>query len=530
MTTGTDDGTADELESRLGRLERENERLRRLVRMVVLGGALGIPGVLLLTAFGSAGSDAQDGVRSFDHVEVRHLTLVDERGLPRLELTTDPPDPPIFGRRFKRNAAPNAGIIFYDANKMEQGGLVTPDHGGIYMGVDAKTGQRGSIGVDAAGDAAGIRFHTAGSAGRRSVSLGISGAGGPGLLLAEDGDTLAHLPDRSSGTDGDEGAGDDGDGAGDDGDRAAENGNEDTADGGESDGAADPAEPRPVWSEAPGPPMAMAAYSPSGELIATAGHDGTVYLWDAADGTERDRLEGHDGEVYDVAFLDGGDRLVSCAHDGRVVLWDVSEGRAVREWEVPLWATDVAVTPDGRLVYGSVGAGEVWIASPDGGTPRTLATDHRLVSAVSASEDGELLASGSARIEVRPRGSPGEKVTMTGHRHLVLSMAFTGDGRLVSGSMGGTIRVWDAGSGEQLDVLEPELPMPMIDVSPDGRRVAAGGSGHHVLLWELDDEGSDGRPVGEHELNVTGVAFSPDGSRLVSTGIDGAVSVWDLPR
>lgn len=517
MTDRTENGTPAELETRVGKLERENDRLRWLFRLVLLGVALGVPGVLLLTGFGSSDPDAPGSTVSFDSVEVRHLTLVDERGLPRLELGTDQPDPPIFGRRFKRNAAPSAGIIFYDANKMEQGGIITPDRGGIYMGVDAKTGQRGSLFVNAAGDRAGMNFYTSTSEGRRASSFGIFGRRGPSLTLTEEGDTLAHLPDGSRA-----GKARDRSGGGDD----AEDG-----DGTGSDAdAPDPGAREPVWSASPGPPMAMAAYSPSGERVATAGHDGTVYLWDAEDGTERGRLEGHDGEVYDVAFLAGGEQLVSTSHDGRVILWDVSEQRPVREWDVPLWATDVAVTPDGRLMYGSVGGSDVWIVPRDGGSPRKLGSDHRVVSAVAATETTDRLASASGNIEVWSRGSPGDKVTMSGHRHLVLSMDFTGDGRLVSGSLGGTIRVWDVESGEQLEMIEPDLPMPMIDVSPDGERVAAGGSGHHVVLWRLGEEGPDRKVVGEHELNVTGVAFSPDGRRLVSTGIDGAVHVWNVSK
>ena len=44
------------------------------------------------------------------------------------------------------------------------------------------------------------------------------------------------------------------------------------------------------------------AFSPDGQLVASASHDGTVRLWDAATGSCRSTLEGHSDSVRDIAF------------------------------------------------------------------------------------------------------------------------------------------------------------------------------------------------------------------------------------
>jgi WD40 repeat protein len=76
---------------------------------------------------------------------------------------------------------------------------------------------------------------------------------------------------------------------------------------------------------------------------------------------------------------------------------------------------------------------------------------------------------------------------LRGHEQRVNSVSSSVDGsHIVSGSCDGTVRVWDAASGEAV-----------------------------------------GEPLRGHEGCVRFVTFSADGSRIVSAGVDNAVLVWD---
>jgi WD40 repeat protein len=108
------------------------------------------------------------------------------------------------------------------------------------------------------------------------------------------------------------------------------------------------------------------AFSPDGEVIASGAggfdemHDASVKLWRVTDGELLRTLDGHDNWVFDLAFSPDGEMLISQGRDGyppnthvTIKLWDVSTGDLLRYYDQNVTGYAVDFSPNGRLfAYG----------------------------------------------------------------------------------------------------------------------------------------------------------------------------------
>ncbi|KIN98191.1 hypothetical protein M404DRAFT_1005561 [Pisolithus tinctorius Marx 270] len=142
--------------------------------------------------------------------------------------------------------------------------------------------------------------------------------------------------------------------------------------------------------------------------------------------------------------------------------------------------------------------------------------------------------SGLAKVD---KGQPKEwaaaKQALQGHTSLVNSVAFSPDGKtIVSGSDDKIVRIWNAGTGEQMGgPLQGHMSwVQSVAFSPDGGRVASGSDDKTVRVWDVEKGMQIGGPLQGHTDWVQSVAFSPDSKRVVSGSYDNTVRVWDVER
>ena len=140
--------------------------------------------------------------------------------------------------------------------------------------------------------------------------------------------------------------------------------------------------------------------------------------------------------------------------------------------------------------------------------------------------------------DARGEESPHLVIDAGGHTAAVNKVCFLDDERLASVSNDKTLRIWSISAGETIAVLRPPIGpgsagmLYAIDVSPDGRWLAAGGfeyagEDHGVYLIDLVDQTISGILRG-HTNVIIDVAFSPDGRWLASSSADKTARLWDV--
>lgn len=100
------------------------------------------------------------------------------------------------------------------------------------------------------------------------------------------------------------------------------------------------------------------AVSSDGQLLATAGGDHLVKIWDIATQAEKARLEGHVAQVLTVSFDSTGTQLLSGGADQQLKVWDVKTRERIMTLGTHSAAINAAAwTPNGPAVVAVTDAG-----------------------------------------------------------------------------------------------------------------------------------------------------------------------------
>jgi WD40 repeat protein len=333
-------------------------------------------------------------------------------------------------------------------------------------------------------------------------------------------------------------------------------------------------------------PIKEVEFSADGRLVALAGDDETVHVWQVGEVTERQDVATLSGMA--VSFGDG--RLMATSGGRSPVLWDMAaparpvrlgqlssgaagavqlgrgpralvDGAPASLWdvsqprrprllgEVPSGGRDTALSPDGRLLATAnrPGRSELWDVG-DATRPRLVGSIPVLSDLVVFSPDSSMLAV-TSRVDKRdevaqlwdvrnPRKPRFLTKLRTASNTPAFDVDFAFDGkRAVTANFDGTASVWDIGRPSapvETTVLRGHTGAAYTaDFSPDGRRVVTGSEDGTAIIWNVAPAATVPplAQIGGFEDVPEVIVFSPDSRRLlVVNGYLDPAAVWNVSR
>lgn len=243
---------------------------------------------------------------------------------------------------------------------------------------------------------------------------------------------------------------------------------------------------------------------------------------------ERNRLEGHSGTVWQVAFSPDEQKLASVSADGNIRLWalDGTELSILDCNGNPL--LDLAFAPSGAQIVAVDADGSAHLWNSDGTFIKNWSAHKQPTRAVAFSPDGTYIATASEDATIKIWNLEGELITtLNGSAGGFQALLWTAAGQLIAGDEQGHIYVWDEAGTAIAQFSEKSTAITALDLSPDGQTLAVVGVDRQVKLFDLTTQKLI-RTFTAHNGAIYNVRFAPNGQQLITVGDDKLVRIWQL--
>jgi WD40 repeat protein len=248
------------------------------------------------------------------------------------------------------------------------------------------------------------------------------------------------------------------------------------------------------------------------------------------------RLVGHNGGVTAIVFSPDGAMLATAGTDETVRIWEVTSGKQLRVLKSDRWNDALAFSPDGKTLACSAGEKILLYDTAMWQAGNKLEGHSGIITQVAFFSDGSRVASCSRdkTIKIWDVSTGRCCLTISGHLRRVNALAVARDmSFIVSGSDDETVRKWDAKTGKLLHTFEGHRgAVTCVAVSANGSVVASGanvpqGKGiGEIKLWNTGNGAERASNVTADGGCASCVIFTERSDGVLAASCDSRIYYW----
>jgi WD40 repeat protein len=278
-----------------------------------------------------------------------------------------------------------------------------------------------------------------------------------------------------------------------------------------------------IWDWKGGKETLLPAGHESGALLARISPDNR-YLLTATDGNARSTTKVGTSSIFSFEY-----KTTNSTQGSMIRVFDAQTGKKLVEYGGPcrLLAADFA--DDSQLVATvcSHGTLHLWRAADGHDLANLKERDVQLARFVPGTRN-LLTCSSGGQIRIWSPDLKELLVSFDGHKHNVVDLDFSRDGRLLTASLDMTARIWDLATGEQLVELRGHQHQVLAArFNREGTKVVTASVDDTARIWDAAT-GQEQFALRGHADTVTSARFSPDGQQVATSSVDGTVRLWPV--